>query len=94
MDYIPTEEQETIVTGTNAQDTLTIWSSVRRHITVMRKHPNFTEVENGFEGTSEWAEFTIPWRDWNPASGGRRPRNLTDEEREELAERARRNFHT
>ena len=30
--------------------------------------------------------------DWNPASGGRRRREMTDEQREALSERARHNF--
>ena len=36
--------------------------------------------------------FTIADTDWNPATGGRRRREMTDEQREALAERARRNF--
>ena len=89
---IPLEEQETIVTGTNAQDTLEIYSSIRRHITAMRKHPTFTEVESGFEDASEWARFRIPLADWNPATGGRRRREMTEEQRAELSARARKNL--
>ena len=91
---VPLYERETTITGTEADDTLQIWSCRRRHITAMRKHPAFTETETGtIPGTTtEYAKFTIADSDWNPASGGRRRREMTDEQRKELSDRARRNF--
>ena len=89
---IPLEEQETTVAGTAADEKLIIWSCRRRHITAMRKHPTFIERTSGFHGTTEWAEFEILDTDWNPATGGRRPRKTTPEQRKILAERARKNF--
>lgn len=91
---VPLDERETTITGTEADDVLQIWSCRRRHITAMRKHPAFTETETGtIPGTTtEYAKFTIANADWNPASGGRRKRNMTDEQRAELSARARKNF--
>ena len=91
---VPFNERETTITGTDADDTLQIWSCRRRHITAMRRHPAFTETETGtIPGTTtEYAKFTIADADWNPATGGRRRREMTDEQRAELAARARKNF--
>ena len=91
---VPLYERETTISGTEADDTLQVWSCRRRHITAMRKHPAFTETETGtIPGTTtEYARFTIADADWNPASGGRRRREMTDEQRAELSARARRNF--
>lgn len=91
---VPYHERETTITGTDADDTIHIWSCRRRHITAMRKHPAFTETETGtIPGTTtEFARFTIADSDWNPATGGRRRREMTDEQRKELSDRARRNF--
>lgn len=91
---VPRNERETTITGTDADETIHIWSCRRRHITAMRKHPAFTETETGIipGTTTEYAQFTIADADWNPASGGRRRREMTDEQRAELSARARKNF--
>ena len=91
---VPLYERETTITGTDADDTIHIWSCRRRHITAMRKHPAFTETETGtIPGTTtEFARFRIADSDWNPATGGRRRREMTDEQRAALSERARRYF--
>lgn len=91
---VPFNERETTITGTEADDTLHIWSCRRRHITAMRRHPAFTETETGtIPGTTtEYACFTVADADWNPASGGRRRREMTAEQRAELSARARKNF--
>lgn len=89
---IPLSEQETIVTGTNDQETWEIYSSIRRHITAMRKHPAFTEIEHGFEGTTPWARFTVKSADWNPASGGKHRKAMTPEQRARMVEVARERF--
>ena len=80
-------ERETTIISTDGDDLVTIETAQRRHITRLRKNPAFTEVVAGtYEGT-EWARFTIPARDWNPASGAKRRRNLTAVQRQELADR-------
>ena len=75
------EEQETVITGSAADDVMTVWTNRRRHITELRKKPGFTEVRSGWHGKTEWAEFTIPSDDWSPATGARRRVNLSDEQR-------------
>lgn len=91
---VPYNERETTINGTDADETIHIWSCRRRHITAMRRHPAFTETETGtIPGTTtEYAKFTIADSDWNPATGGRRRREMTDEQRAELSARARKNF--
>ena len=80
-------ERETTVVSTDVDDVVTIETAQRRYLTRLRKNPSFTEVAAGsYEGT-EWARFTIPSRDWSPATGAKRKRNLTDEQREELRDR-------
>lgn len=82
-------ERETTVTITDADDTVRIWTAQRRYLGRLRRHPSFTEVKSGTHGGSEWAEFTIPARDWNPATGAKRKSNMTDEQKAVLAERMR-----
>ena len=80
-------ERETTIISTDGDDLVTIETAQRRYLTRLRKNPSFLEVAQGeFEG-SEWARFTIPARDWNPASGAKRKRTLTDQQREELRQR-------
>ena len=83
-------ERETTVTTTDDDKLTTIWTCRRKHLTRLRKHPSFTEVASGFHGTTEWAEFTIPSDDWNPASGAKRRTNMSPEARKAAAERLRR----
>ena len=80
-------ERETTIISTDGDDLVTIETAQRRYLTRLRKNPSFLEVATGtYEGT-EWARFTIPARDWNPASGAKRKRSLTDEQRGELRDR-------
>ena len=80
-------ERETTVATTDDDPEVRIWTAQRRHITRLRKHPAFTEVRQGWHGTMEWAEFTIPADKWNPASGAKRTRNMTDEQKQAAATR-------
>lgn len=80
-------ERETTVTATDADPEVRIWTAQRRHIGRMRRHPAFTEVDSGFHDGSEWAEFTIPADQWNPATGAKRKSGLTDEQKQAAAER-------
>ena len=82
-------ERETTVTITDADDMVRIWTAQRRYLGRLRRHPSFTEVKSGTHGGTEWAEFTIPARDWNPATGAKRKSNMTDEQKAALAERLR-----
>ena len=80
-------ERETTVNASDGDQLVRIWTAQRRHITRMRRNDSFTETATGYHGGTEWAEFTIPSADWNPASGAKRKRNLTDEQRQALADR-------
>lgn len=80
-------ERETTVNASDGDGVVRIWTAQRKHITRMRRHGSFAETATGYHGGTEWAEFTIPASDWNPASGAKRKRNLTDEQRQALADR-------
>ena len=81
-------ERETVVNTTDDDELVRIWTAQRRHITRLRKNPAFTEVASGHHESTEWAEFTIPARSWNPASGAkRRSRQMSDEQRIAASER-------
>ena len=82
-------ERETTVTITDADDTVRIWTAQRRYLGRLRRHPSYTEVASGFHGGSEWAEFTIPASEWNPATGAKRKVTMTDEQRAASAARLR-----
>ena len=80
-------ERETTVISTDGDDLVTVETAQRRYLTRLRKSARFLEVAQGeFEG-SEWARFTIPASEWNPATGAKRKRNLTAVQRQELADR-------
>ena len=74
------EERETVITVTDADELVRIWSAQKRSITKMRKNPAFTEVGHGVHGTTEWAEFTTPADRWSPC-GVKRRTNLTKQQR-------------
>jgi len=82
-------ERETTVTATDGDDVVHIWTAQRRYITKLRKSPRFTEVASGVNGSQPWAAFTIPARDWNPATGAKRSSGMSAEQRLAAAERIR-----
>ena len=83
----PAYERETTIISNDEDDVIVIWTMQRRFISRMRKHPAFRETGSGYHGASEWAEFQVPSKDWNPASGGKRKRDLTPEQRQAMADR-------
>ena len=82
-------ERETTVTITDADDVVRIWTAQRRYLGRLRRHPSYTEVKSGTHGGTEWAEFTIPASEWNPATGAKRKVTMTDEQRAASAARLR-----
>ena len=82
-------ERETTVTTTDADDVVRIWTAQRRYLGRLRRHPSYTEVKSGTHGGTEWAEFTIPASEWNPATGAKRKVTMTDEQRAASAARLR-----
>ena len=65
-------ERETVVTTSDGDELVRIWTAQRTVIHRLRKHPAFTETRSGHDGSSVWAEFTIPADRWSPATGAKR----------------------
>lgn len=85
-DSLSAAERETTVTANDEDGLVRIWSAQRKHITKMRRNPQFTEVKSGFYGTSEWAEFTVPADRWSPV-GVKRLVSLTEQQRNDRRDR-------
>ena len=51
--------------------------------------PKVRELRSGFHGATEWADFRIDERDYNPERGVKRNSNLSPEQRAAAAERLR-----
>lgn len=86
--YLTAAERETVVTSTDDDDTIRIWTCQPRFLSHLRRDGRFTEVGSGFYGTTGWGEFTIAADHWNPVTGARkRPMQLTDEQRAARAAR-------
>jgi hypothetical protein len=80
-------ERETVITSTDEDPLVHIWSAQKRHINAMRKNPEYREVRSGRIETSEWAEFTIPADRWKPNFGAKSARVVTPEQRAAAAQR-------
>lgn len=81
-------ERETTINASDGDESVRIWTAQRKHITKMRRHDAFTEIQSGHHGTTEWAVFEIPADQWNPATGAKRKRApMTEEQRQALADR-------
>lgn len=82
------DEQETTVSVVNDGSNVQIWTNIRRHITALKRKPKAVLVAEGVdEDNTPWARFTLPNRDWNPATGIKNTRDLTPEQREALSTR-------
>jgi hypothetical protein len=82
------DERETVVTSSDGDDLVHVWTAQRAVIGRLRRDPAFTEVETGHHGSTEWAAFTIPADRWTPA-GVKRVRRMTDAQKQAGAERLR-----
>lgn len=79
-------ERETTVVINDEDQIARIWTARRKDITKLRRNAKATEVESGYHGGSEWASFTIPAGEWNPATGiKRRSKEMTPAQRQEAA---------
>lgn len=76
-------ERETIVTVSDADEVVSIWTARRTDITKLRKNPKATEVETG----EHHSVFTIPADQWNPATGIKRTVNMSPEAKAAAAQR-------
>lgn len=75
-------ERETVITTSDADDHVHIWTAQRTVITACSKRPEIVTVGEGFtkDGTA-WAEFRIPARLWSPVTGLKRKSSMTDEQK-------------
>ena len=83
------DERETTLTVADGSDFVRIDTTRRKDITALRKRANVIQVESGFHGSTEWAQFLVPAHLYDVARGVKTPRTLSDEQRAVLAERAR-----
>lgn len=83
------EEQETTVSVTRADEFVHIWTAIPAHITRLKKNPSFTLIRESTKPGEIYASFSIPAKNWNPASGAKRSRNLSDQQKAEAAIRLR-----
>jgi len=86
VDNLTAAERETVIRTSDDDKLVHIWTAQRRFITRMRKNSQFTEVDSGTHGTTEWAEFTIPVDRWSPL-GVKRQVSLTEQQRNEARTR-------
>jgi hypothetical protein len=59
-DSLNAAERETIITMNDEDDTADIWTAQRPIITKLKKNPAATLVEEGKQGSTVWARFTLP----------------------------------
>lgn len=82
-------ERETVITTSDADRTVTIWTAQAKYIRALRKEKAAKELKSGvFEG-SEFALFEVSTAQWNPIRGFKRTRNMSDAARAAAAERLR-----
>lgn len=73
-------ERETIVTTSDGDDLVHVWTSQRSVILKLGRDVRWKKVAEGVHDGSPWMEFTIPSDQWNPLSGTKRKqRELTQE---------------
>lgn len=53
-------ERETVINWSDEDSTAYIWTAQRPMITKLRANESAREIQSGFVGTTEWAEFTLP----------------------------------
>ena len=87
------DERETVIVLNDGNDEVRIWTCRRPDITAMDRKEAFTCSERGrYDDGTEWATYTIPRSRFSIARAARGQRVLTDEQRAEMAEVARRRF--
>jgi len=84
-------ERETSISMSDENDVAYIYTAQRKVLTRLRKNPAAKLIEEGNHGGSPWARFELP-AGLISFRSRRTARELTDEERQVLADRARANF--
>lgn len=82
-------ERETTVTTSDGDDLVRVWTAQRTVITRISRDSRFTIVDSGEHDGSRWVSATIPAEKWNPVTGAKRTRTMTDEQKAAAAERLR-----
>ena len=77
-------ERETVVTVSDADSVMTIWTAQRPMITKLRRNPAAVLIEEGKIGSSVWARFEVR----ADLLTIRKPRTFTAEQRAEMSARA------
>lgn len=80
-------ERETVVTVSDADAVVHVWTARRVDITKLRKNPKAVETGTGLVDGTTWVTFEIPADQWNPASGIKRTVNMSPEQKAANAER-------
>jgi hypothetical protein len=60
VESLTAAERETLVNGSDADDTITVWTAQRPRIRRLRKLTCAEVVEEGTYGKSRWAKFKLP----------------------------------
>lgn len=84
------EEQETIITQNRVDDSVSIYTSNTHDIRYFKSRKEFTLIQEWFDaetGEVEAASFTLPKERANIRKIVKSTRKLTDEQRQELADR-------
>lgn len=72
-------ERETVITVSDADELVSIWSAQRSIVGRLRGDDRFTETGSGIHDDTEWASFTVPAARWSPLGGAKR--RVSDAER-------------
>lgn len=80
-------ERETVVTVTDDDRFVRIWTCQRKFIGLLHKHPSFQCTKAGNIDGTPWAEFEIEADQWSPVTGAKRRSNMTAEQRATAAAR-------
>jgi hypothetical protein len=81
-------ERETVITFSDGDNTAYIYTAMRTVITKLKKNPAAKLVEKGVHNGSVWARFELP-ANLVSFRSVRVRRELTDAQRQELADRLR-----
>ena len=82
-------ERETVITTSDGDDLVRVWTAQRTVITRISRDSRFTIVDSGEHGGTRWVSATIPAEKWSPVTGVKRTRTMSDEQKAAAAERLR-----
>lgn len=81
------EERETHVYVSAVGDWVTIDTSILKDLRALSKDDRFERIGGGVKDGTPWGLFRVSAKDWNPVTGAKRKRNLSEAERAEIGER-------